>query len=319
MSLAYVKKICLFGGAGFVGRSIVRLLAKRGFEVKIATRSPFDEDLLELKSTVSDPGQIVIEKINIHSKSQIKDFIKDSEICINLVGILFEKGSSTFKKVHTDFVDNLTSAIKEEKNVKHFIHFSSLGVKSNTNSKYLESKYKAEEIIKKNLKNFTIIKPSIVFGGGKKDFTNTFAKLISLFPIIPLAGASVKFAPVYVGDIALGVEKIIDEEIKKETIEFVGNEILNLTEIIKIISNEIRTKNIIIPIPSWLGKLQGAVLGLAPNPMLTIDQVRTLESGDNIATGKNKTLSDLKIDPQGIRKIIPNYLWRFRKGGQFAK
>ena len=83
MSLAYVKKICLFGGAGFVGRSIVRLLAKRGFQVKIATRSPFDEDLLELKSTVSDPGQIVIEKINIHSKSQVKDFIKDSEICIN--------------------------------------------------------------------------------------------------------------------------------------------------------------------------------------------------------------------------------------------
>ena len=103
-----------------------------------------------------------------------------------------------------------------------------------------------------------------------------------------------KFAPVYVGDIALGIEKIIDNEIKKETIEFVGNEIFNLTEIIKIISNEIE-KNIIIPIPPWLGKLQGAVLGLAPNPMLTLDQVRTLESGDNIATGNNRTLSDLEI------------------------
>ena len=104
MSLAYVKKICLFGGAGFVGSSIVRLLAKRGFELKIATRSPFDEDLLELKSTVSDPGQITIEKINIHSNNQIKNFIQDCEVCINLVGILFEKGKNTFKKVHTDFV-----------------------------------------------------------------------------------------------------------------------------------------------------------------------------------------------------------------------
>ena len=169
------------------------------------------------------------------------------------------------------------------------------------------------------LKNFTIIKPSIVFGGGKKDFTNTFAKLISLFPVIPLAGASVKFAPVYVGDIALGVEKIIDDEIKRETIEFVGNEIFNLAEIIKIISNETRRKNIIISIPSWLGKLQGVVFGLAPNPILTLDQVRTLESGDNIATGKNRTLSDLKINLKGIRNVIPNYLWRFRKGGQFAK
>ena len=136
---------------------------------------------------------------------------------------------------------------------------------------------------------------------------------------MPLAGDSVKFAPVYVGDIALGIEKIIDHKIKKETIEFVGNEIFNLTEIIKIISNEIRKKNIIIPIPSWLGKLQGAVLGLAPNPMLTLDQVRTLESGDNIATGNNRTLSDLEINLHGIRNIIPNYLWRFRKGGQFAK
>jgi len=319
MSLAYVKKICLFGGAGFVGSSIVRLLAKRGFELKIGTRSPFNEDLLELKSTVSDPGQIIIEKVNIHSSDQIRNFIKDYEICINLVGILFEKGNNSFKKVHTDFVNNLTSAIKEEKSIKHFIHFSSLGVKNDTNSKYLESKYQAEQIIKKHLKNFTIIKPSIVFGGGKKDFTNSFAKLISLFPVIPLAGASVKFAPVYVGDIALGVEKIIDDEIKRETIEFVGNEIFNLAEIIKMISNETRRKNIIISIPSWLGKLQGVVFGLAPNPILTLDQVRTLESGDNIATGKNRTLSDLKINLQGIRNIIPNYLWRFRKGGQFAK
>ena len=123
----------------------------------------------------------------------------------------------------------------------------------------------------------------------------------------------------YVGDIALGIEKIIDNEIKKETIEFVGNEIFNLTEIIKIISNEIRKKNIIIPIPPWLSKLQGVILGLAPNPMLTLDQVRTLESGDNIATGNNRTLSDLEVNLRGIRNIIPNYLWRFRKGGQFAK
>ena len=110
MSLSYVKKICLFGGAGFVGSSIVRLLAKRGFELKIATRSPFDEDLLELKSTVSDPGQITIEKINIHSASQIKNFIQDCEVCINLIGILYEKGKNTFKKVHTDFVKNLVLA-----------------------------------------------------------------------------------------------------------------------------------------------------------------------------------------------------------------
>jgi uncharacterized protein YbjT (DUF2867 family) len=146
-----------------------------------------------------------------------------------------------------------------------------------------------------------------------------FAKLASLFPIIPLAGASVKFAPVYVGDIALLINKIIEDEIKNETIEAVGDEIFTLEEIVKIISNEIRSKNIIFSIPSWLARLQGSILGLAPRPMLTLDQIKTLESGDNIATGKNKVLKDFIIETHGIRKIIPNYLWRFRKEGQFAK
>lgn len=319
MSRAYVKKICLFGGTGFIGSSIVKLLAKNGHEIKIATRSPFDEDVLELKSTVSDPGQIKLEKINIQSSDQIKKFLSETDICINLVGILYEKGQNTFQKIHTDFVEKLVSIIKNEKSIKHFIHFSSLGVKSSTESKYLESKFKAEEIIKKTLNNFTIIKPSIVFGGGQNDFTNMFAKLASLFPIIPLAGASVKFAPVYVGDIALLINKIISDEIKNETIEAVGDEIFTLEELVKIISNEIRSKNIIFSIPSWLGRLQGSILGLAPRPMLTLDQIKTLESGDNIATGKNKVLKDFIIETHGIRKIIPNYLWRFRKEGQFAK
>ena len=317
--MTFVKKICLFGGTGFIGSSIVKLLAKKGYQIKIATRYPFNEDVIELKSTVSDPGQIKLEKINLSSKEQIKNFIQDCEICINLIGILYEKSGNSFKKIHTDFVRDLVSVIKDNKKIEHFIHFSSLGVRSNTISKYLESKFQAEEIIKKELTNYTVIKPSVVFGGGKNDFTNMFAKLANLFPIIPLAGATVKFAPVYVGDIALGVDKIIEDEIKNDTIEFVGNEIFTLEELIKIISNEIRSKNIILPIPSWLGRFQGRVLGLAPKPMLTLDQVKTLESGDNISTGSNKTLKDLGIEPQHIRKIIPNYLWRFRKEGQFAK
>ncbi len=317
--MTFVKKICLFGGTGFVGSSIVKLLAKKGHEIKIATRNPFNEDVIELKSTVSDPGQIRLEKVNINSNEQVKNFIQDCDICINLIGILYEKSGNSFQRIHKDFVRDLVLAVKENKKIKHFIHFSSLGVKSNTDSKYLESKFQAEEIIKKELANYTIIKPSVVFGGGKNDFTNMFAKLANLFPIIPLAGATVKFAPVYVGDIALGIDKIIEEEIKNDTIEFVGNEIFTLEELIKIISNEIRSKNIILPIPSWLGRFQGRVLGLAPKPMLTLDQVKTLESGDNISTGSNKTLKDLGIEPQHIRKIIPNYLWRFRKEGQFAK
>ena len=317
--MALNKKICLFGGTGFLGTCIIRLLAKNGHQIKIATRSTFDEDALELKSTVSDPGQIKLQKINIHSDRDVENFIKGSDICINLVGILFEKGQSTFDRVHTDFVERLTNFISKEQSIKHFIHFSSLGVRAGTESKYLESKFKAEEIIKSKLNNYTIIKPSVVFGGGKNDFTNMFAKLASLFPVIPLAGAHVKFAPVYVGDIAKGIEKIINDELKNETFEFVGEEVFTLEELVKLISTEIRVKNLIIPVPSWVGRMQGRVLGLAPKPMLTLDQVKTLESGDNISTGNNKTLKDLNISLEALRKIIPNYLWRYRREGQFAK
>lgn len=317
--MALNKKICLFGGTGFLGTCIVRLLAKNGHQIKIATRSTFDEDALELKSTVSDPGQIKLQKINIHSDRDVENFIKGSDICINLVGILFEKGQSTFNRVHTEFVERLTNFISKEQSIKHFIHFSSLGVRAGTESKYLESKFKAEEIIKSKLNNYTIIKPSVVFGGGKNDFTNMFAKLVSLFPVIPLAGAHVKFAPVYVGDIAKGIEKIINDELKNETFEFVGEEVFTLEELVKLISTEIRVKNLIVPVPSWVGRMQGRVLGLAPKPMLTLDQVKTLESGDNISTGDNKTLKDLNISLEALRKIIPNYLWRYRREGQFAK
>lgn len=317
--MALNKKICLFGGTGFLGTCIVRLLAKNGHQIKIATRSTFDEDALELKSTVSDPGQIKLQKINIHSDRDVENFIKGSDICINLVGILFEKGQSTFNRVHTEFVERLTNFISKEQSIKHFIHFSSLGVRAGTESKYLESKFKAEEIIKSKLNNYTIIKPSVVFGGGKNDFTNMFAKLASLFPVIPLAGAHVKFAPVYVGDIAKGIEKIINDELKNETFEFVGDEVFTLEELVKLISTEIRVKNLIVPVPSWVGRMQGRVLGLAPKPMLTLDQVKTLESGDNISTGDNKTLKDLNISLEALRKIIPNYLWRYRREGQFAK
>lgn len=317
--MALNKKICLFGGTGFLGTCIIRLLAKNGHQIKIATRSTFDEDALELKSTVSDPGQIKLQKINIHSDRDVENFIKGSDICINLVGILFEKGQSTFDRVHTEFVERLTNFISKEQSIKHFIHFSSLGVRAGTESKYLESKFKAEELIKSKLNNYTIIKPSVVFGGGKNDFTNMFAKLASLFPVIPLAGAHVKFAPVYVGDIAKGIEKIINDELKNETFEFVGEEVFTLEELVKLISTEIRVKNLIIPVPSWVGRMQGRVLGLAPKPMLTLDQVKTLESGDNISTGNNKTLKDLNISLEALRKIIPNYLWRYRREGQFAK
>jgi uncharacterized protein YbjT (DUF2867 family) len=311
------KTVAIFGGTGFIGQSIIKVLAKEGYRIKIGVRNTYSETVLEIK-TQADPGQIELIKLNIENYDQVKNFLEDVTVCINTIGILFEKGESTFEKLHFQFVEQLVKIIKEKSNIKHFIHFSSLGVKDDTESKYLNSKFKAEQEIKKQLDNYTIIKPSVVFGNGAKEITNMFAKLASIFPIIPLAGATVKFQPVYVGDVAKGVKKIIEEEYKKQTFEFGGDEIFSLKELVKLISNEIRKNNIIIPIPAWVARIQGSILGLMPNPMLTLDQIKTLESGDNVLTNENKTLKDLNIQPEGIRKITPSYLWRYRSEGQYS-
>ena len=311
------KTVAIFGGTGFIGQSIIKVLAKEGYRIRVAVRNTYSETALEIK-TQGDPGQIELIKLNIDSHDQVKNFLEDTTVCINLIGILVQTSDSTFEKLHFHFVEQLVKIIKEKSNIKHFIHFSSLGVKENTESKYLNSKFKAEQEIKKQLDNYTIIKPSVVFGNGTKEITNMFAKLASIFPIIPLAGADVKFQPVYVGDVAKGVKKIIDEEYKSQTFEFGGDEVFTLKELVKLISNEIRKNNIIIPIPSWAARIQGSILGLMPNPMLTLDQIKTLESGDNVLTNKNKTLKDLNIHPQEIRKITPTYLWRYRSEGQYS-
>ena len=311
------KTVAIFGGTGFIGQSIIKVLAKEGYRIRVAARNIYSETALEIK-TQGDPGQIELIKLNIDSHDQVKNFLEDVTICINTVGILFEKGESNFEKLHFQFVEQLVKIIKVKSNIKHFIHFSSLGVKENTESKYLNSKFKAEQEIKKQLDNYTIVKPSVVFGNGTKEITNMFAKLASIFPIIPLAGAEVKFQPVYVGDVAKGVKKIIEEEYKSQTFEFGGDEVFTLKDLVKLISNEIRKNNIVIPIPSWAARIQGSILGLMPNPMLTLDQIKTLESGDNVLTNKNKTLKNLNIHPEGIRKITPSYLWRYRSEGQYS-
>jgi uncharacterized protein YbjT (DUF2867 family) len=311
------KTVAILGGTGFIGQSIIKVLAKEGYRLRVGVRNTYSETVLEIK-TQADPGQIELIKLNIDNHDQVKNFLEDVTICINTIGILFEKEESAFEKLHFQLVEQLVKIIKEKSNIKHFIHFSSLGVKENTESKYLNSKFKAEQEIKKKLDNYTIIKPSVVFGNGSKEITNMFAKLASIFPIIPLAGADVKFQPVYVGDVAQGVKKIIEEEYKKEIFEFGGDEIFSLKELVKLISNEIRKNNIIIPIPSWAARIQGSILGLMPNPILTLDQIKTLESGNNILTNENKTLKDLNIHPEEIRKIIPSYLWRYRSEGQYS-
>ncbi len=308
------KTVGIFG-AGFIGENIIKKLAKKGHKIKVATRNPYLKQNLKL---LGEMGQIELIKLSIFDRDKVSKFLEDVDVCINLVGILYEKSENSFENIHYKFPELLTSIINEKKNVEQFIHFSSLGVKDNTDSKYIQTKFDAENLIKNKIQNYVILKPSVVFGPDD-NFFNTFAKLAKIFPVLPIVGSKVKFQPCYVGDIGDAVNAIIKNRIKKDFYELGGPKQYTLEDLIGIMLKEIRRSNMILPMPYSLSKFQAFFLQLAPKPLLTIDQVKILESGDNIITNNYKTFVDLKITPRSIESIIPSYLKVYRPAGQFTK
>jgi uncharacterized protein YbjT (DUF2867 family) len=311
----YTRTVGIFGGSGFVGEAIIERLAKTNLKLKIATRKPYLSQHLKV---YGDIGQIELVKIDIASTLSIESFIQDCDICINLIGILFEKRTQKFKALHTDFPKQLATAFSKISKDGMLIHFSALGVKEHSQSKYIVSKYLGEQEVKTNFVNSVIMKPSIIVGP-KDNFFNMFAKLINLLPVIPLVGAETKFQPVYVGDVAEAVHYIIQNNIKNETFEIAGNKIFTFKELIELLLKEIRKKRLIIPIPFSVGKIQAFIFQLMPKPILTVDQVTILEEGNNIVSGNFKTLKDLNILPQSIESAISSYLKIYRPKGQFSE
>ena len=311
----YSRTVGIFGGSGFVGEAIIERLAKTNLKLKIATRKPYLSQQLKV---YGDIGQIELVKIDIASTLSIENFIKDCDVCINLIGILFEKGSQKFKTLHVDFPKQLATAFSKISKDGMLIHFSALGVKQDSQSQYIESKYLGEQEVKTNFTNSVIMKPSIIVGP-KDNFFNMFAKLINFLPVIPLVGAETKFQPVYVADVAEAVHHIIQNNIKKETFEIAGEKIFTFKELIELLLKEIRKKRLIIPIPFSVGKIQAFFLQLMPKPILTVDQVIILEEGNNILSGNFKTLKDLNVLPQSIESVISSYLKIYRPKGQFSE
>tara|TARA_B100000161_G_C33540215_1_gene410300 strand:+ start:232 stop:1179 length:948 start_codon:yes stop_codon:yes gene_type:complete len=308
------KTVGIFG-AGFVGENVIKKLAKSGHRIKIASRNPYLKQNLKL---LGEMGQIELIKVNIFNESQVSSFLNEVDVCINLVGILYEKGEYKFEKLHFKFPELITKIVKDKNKIKQFIHFSSLGVKDGTDSEYLQTKFRAENHIRNSLQNYVIIKPSVVFGPDD-NFFNTFAKLARIFPILPIVGCEVKFQPCYVGDIGDAINYIVETETLAKTYELAGPKKYTLYELIKFMLKEIRRKNVIIPLPFGIGKFQAFFMQLAPKPILTIDQIKILESGDNIITGENNTFSDLNILPRSVESIVPTYLKYHRPAGQFTK
>ena len=309
------KVACIFGASGFIGRHLIRRLTKKDFRIVAATRSPYLHGYLK---PLGNPGQIDLEKVNLFDEERLRILVKSSDVVINLVGILYETKKQKFEDIHAKFPD-LLSKLCSELSIKKLVHISALGINETVSSKYMQSKLKGEKNIINNFNRSVILRPSVIFGPEDK-FFNQFASIAEFFPVLPLIGGGLTyFQPIYVGDIAKSIMAVLEkEEINNNIFELGGPQIITYKELMKILLKEINKKRFLVPIPFPFAKFQAKILQLLPKPLLTVDQVEMLKY-DNIVTNKYPTLKDLKINPKTIESVLPNYIWRFRKGGQFAK
>ena len=310
------NKICtLLGGGGSIGRYLVRNLTKKNYRCFITTRNPFQKGYLKTQAT---PGSIEIIDWNPNNFKDLKEAIKNSDVVINLIGILFETRKQKFYNIHSNIPD-VVSKICSESDVKKFIHVSAIGANESSKSLYQKSKFQGEAKSLNNFKDTVIIRPSVVCGT-EDNFTNLFSKL-SFLPIIPIVGLNYKFQPILVDDVANAIVKAIEDKDNSGKIyEIGGPKIISFGEMVKSILATINKKRFVIEMPMPIAKLQSTITDFLPfPPILTRDQCEILSEADNIVSKDNLTLKDLNVNPSDVEEAMKKWLWRYKDGGQFAK
>ncbi|MDC0396504.1 complex I NDUFA9 subunit family protein [Candidatus Pelagibacter sp.] len=310
------KKVLIFGGSGQIGRNLIRKLTKNNYIVTVVTRNIHQKSYII--KTQANAGYIDIVEANIFDENKIRNLFKKTDICINLIGILFEKkGGNTFKNIHAIFPSLLAKLCKEY-NLKHFIHLSALGINSAIDSDYAKSKLEGEANVLKNFPLATILRPSIVYSVDD-NFTTNFMTLLNRLPIFPLYyGGKTKFAPIHCSDLTDTINYVISKNIYSKIIECVGPEIISLKELLQKLLNLINKKRILIPFPLPLAQFSARFFEILPNPLLTRDQLRLLKY-DNISSGKYKTNSEIGIPSvRFFDQEVKKYCYMWREGGQFS-
>ena len=310
------KNCLIFGGSGQIGRNLIRKLTKHNYKVTVVTRNIHQKSYII--KTQANVGYIDIVEANIFDEKKIRDLFRKADICINLVGILFEnKKGSTFKNIHSVFPSVLSKLSKEYK-LKHFIHLSALGINEAIESKYANSKLDGEIKVLKNFPLATILRPSIVYSSDD-NFTTNFMNLLNRLPLFPLYyNGETRFAPIHCSDLTDIIYHVISKNIYSNIIECVGPEIISFKNIIKKLLNLIGKKRILIPFPLIFAKFTARLFEFMPNPLLTRDQLILLKY-DNIPSGKYKTNSDIGIPSKKyFDDEVVKYSYMWRVGGQFS-
>jgi len=310
------KNILVFGGSGQIGRHLIRRLTKNNHLVTVVTRNQHKKGAI-LK-TQGNPGYIEIVESNIFDEEKLNSLIAKKDICINLVGIIYEDKKNTFTNIHVHF-PSLISKICEKHKLKQFIHVSALGIERAKDSNYAKSKIEGEKKIINNFPGSTILRPSVVYSVDD-NFTTNLMTLLNLLPFFPLYySGKTKFSPIHVSDMSEIISNIIERSICSEIIECVGPEVMTFKEIIEKLSILIGRKKILIPFPLLIAKLIAFFLERIPKPLLTRDQLKLLKY-DSVLSGETKSNLDIGAQPKLMfTEEVKKYSYMWKEGGEYSK
>jgi uncharacterized protein YbjT (DUF2867 family) len=308
--------VTVYGGSGFLGRHVVRALAKRNYLIRVAVRRP---DLANHLQPLGRVGQIHAVQANLRHAPSVAAAARDAQVLINLVGLLYERGRQRFDTIHAYGAEQV--ALAASAHGARLVHVSAIGADENSRAAYARSKAAAERLVLAGQPQAVIMRPSVIFGP-EDDFFNRFAALARISPALPLiGGGTTRFQPVFVGDVAAAIADAVDGNARPGTVyELGGPDVKTFEQLMRYVLATIERKRLLVPVPFFAAKIKAALLQYMPKPPLTPDQVELLRV-DNVvseaASAEGRTLQGLGITPEPIEAIVPSYLWRFRKTGQF--
>ncbi len=307
--------VTVIGGSGFLGRYVVQQLAKAGHRVRVAVRHP---ELALFLKPLGGVGQIQIVQANVRYPASIAHAVAGSDAIVNLVGILYPSGRQTFNHVQGEGAEGIARAARAA-NVKVLVHVSAIGADAESPSNYARTKGEGEAKVRAAFPAATILRPSVVFGP-EDGFFNRFAGLAQISPVMPVICGDSRFQPVYVGDVARAVLQAVEtpERYGGQTYELGGPRVWTFRDLLAYILKEIRINRPLVEIPLPIAKLQAAVLGLLPRPMLTSDQLKLL-ARDNVVSAGAVGFEAFGITPTPIESAVPSYLVTYRPQGQFNR
>jgi len=310
------KNCLIFGGSGQIGRHLIRKLTKNNYKVTVVTRNLHQKGYVI--KTQANAGYIDIVEANIFDEEKIRKLFNKTDICINLIGILYESGKgNTFKNIHSIFPSILAKLCKEYK-VRQFIHLSALGINDAVDSEYAKSKLEGEINIQKQFPLATILRPSVVYSVDD-NFTTNFMNLLSMLPVFPLYyNGNTKFVPIHCSDLTDIIYYLVSKNMYSKIIECVGPETISLKEILKKLLKLIDKKKLLIPLPFFMANISANLFQLFPKPLLTVDQLKLLKY-DNIPSKKYQTNFDIGSPSMRVfEQEVEKYCYMWREGGQFS-